>query len=82
LEKIWSNIHEISDSTLWNQIRSGKDEAFTYLFERYYATLVNYGKTLMTGEDRVKDCVQEVFIDIWTHQFKLCNQMVLFIQFL
>lgn len=71
MEKIWSNIHETSDSALWNQLMLGDEEAFTSLFERYYATLVNYGKTLMIGEDRVKDCVQEVFIDIWTYRFKL-----------
>lgn len=71
LEKIWSNIHETSDLALWNQIRLGDEEAFTSLFERYYVTLVNYGKTLLNGEDLVKDCVQDVFIDIWTYRFKL-----------
>lgn len=65
-----------SDITLWNQLRSGDEEAFSSLFERYYSTLVNYGKTLMTGEDRVKDCVQDVFVDIWTYRFKLNEAIV------
>ena len=65
-----------SDITLWNQLRSGDEEAFSSLFERYYSTLVNYGKTLMTGEDRVKDCVQDVFVDIWTYRYKLNEAMV------
>lgn len=60
-----------SDTTLWNQLMLGDEEAFSSLFERYYSTLVNYGKTLMTGEDRVKDCVQDVFVDIWTYRYKL-----------
>jgi len=71
LEKIWSNIHETSDSALWNQLMLGDEEAFTSLFERYYATLVNYGKTLMSSEDIVKDCVQDVFVDIWKYSEKL-----------
>ena len=76
MEKIRSHINNISDSSLWNKLRLGDEEAFSSLFERYYSTLVNYGKTLMTGEDRVKDCVQDVFVDIWTYRYKLNEAMV------
>ena len=65
-----------SDITLWNQLRLGDEEAFSSLFERYYSTLVNYGKTLMTGEDRVKDCVQDVFVNIWRYRYKLNEAIV------
>jgi RNA polymerase sigma factor (sigma-70 family) len=65
-----------SDHTLWNQLRVGDEEAFSSLFERYYSTLVNYGKTLMSGEDRVKDCVQDVFVDLWTYRHKLNEAIV------
>lgn len=65
-----------SDIALWNQLRLGDEEAFSSLFERYYSTLVNYGKTLMTGEDRVKDCVQDVFVDIWSYRYKLNEAIV------
>jgi RNA polymerase sigma factor (sigma-70 family) len=64
------------DIALWTQLRLGDEEAFSSLFERYYSTLVNYGKTLMTGEDRVKDCVQDVFVDIWTYRYKLNEAIV------
>jgi RNA polymerase sigma factor (sigma-70 family) len=67
------NLNEIA---LWNQLRLGDEEAFSSLFERYYSILVNYGKTLMTGEDRVKDCVQDVFVDIWTYRHKLNDAIV------
>ena len=76
MEKIRSHINNISDSSLWNKLRLGDEEAFSSLFERYYSTLVNYGKTLMTGEDRVKDCVQDVFVDIWTYRYKLNEAIV------
>ena len=76
MEKIRSHINNISDSSLWNKLRLGDEEAFSSLFERYYSMLVNYGKTLMTGEDMVKDCVQDVFVDIWTYRYKLNEAMV------
>ncbi len=62
---------KVSDSSLWNQLRNGDEEAFSNLFERYYSPLVNYGKTLVKGEDIVKDCVQDVFVDLWTYRYKL-----------
>jgi RNA polymerase sigma factor (sigma-70 family) len=71
LDKLRANNEKLSDSTLWNQLRAGDEEAFSQLFERYYSPLVNYAKTLMSESDTVKDCVQEVFIDIWTYRYKL-----------
>ncbi len=62
---------KLCDSSLWNQLRNGDEEAFSNLFERYYSPLVNYGKTLVKGEDIVKDCVQDVFVDLWTYRYKL-----------
>lgn len=71
MERIRTNIEKLSDSTLWNQLRAGDEEAFSLLFEKYYSQLVNYGKTLMSENDIVKDCVQDVFVDIWTYRHKL-----------
>jgi RNA polymerase sigma factor (sigma-70 family) len=71
LNKLRTNNDKLSDSTLWNQLRAGDEEAFSFLFEKYYSTLINYGKTLMNESDTVKDCVQDVFVDIWTYRHKL-----------
>jgi RNA polymerase sigma factor (sigma-70 family) len=71
LDKLRTNSDKLSDSALWNQLRAGDEEAFSQLFERYYSPLVNYGKTLMSASDTVKDCVQDVFIDVWTYRSKL-----------
>lgn len=71
MNKLRTNNDKLSDSTLWNQLRAGDEEAFSLLFEKYYSTLINYGKTLMNESDTVKDCVQDVFVDIWTYRHKL-----------
>jgi RNA polymerase sigma factor (sigma-70 family) len=71
LDKLRTNNEKLSDSTLWNQLRLGDEEAFSLLFERYYSPLVNYGKTLMSESDIVKDCVQDVFVNIWSYRYKL-----------
>ena len=71
MEKVKSFGNKISDSVLWSQLKAGDEESFSMLFERYYGSLVNYGKTLMSSEDIVKDCVQDVFVDIWKYSEKL-----------
>jgi RNA polymerase sigma factor (sigma-70 family) len=71
LDKLRTNTEKLSDSILWNQLRVGDEEAFSLLIEKYYSPLVNYGKTLMSEGDIVKDCVQDVFVDIWMYRHKL-----------
>ena len=71
MDKLKTNNEKLSDSTLWNQLRAGEEEAFSLLFEKYYGSLVNYGKTLISESDTVKDCVQDVFVDIWMYRYKL-----------
>ena len=71
MDKLRTNNEKLSDSTLWNQLRSGDEEAFSLLFERYYSPLVNYGKTVLSESDIVKDCVQDVFVNIWSYRYKL-----------
>lgn len=76
MDKLRTNNEKLSDSTLWNQLRAGDEEAFSLLFEKYYSSLVNYGKTLMSEGDIVKDCVQDVFVDVWMYRYKLNNAVV------
>ena len=71
MHKVSPNSLTICDSILWSQLIAGDEEAFSVLFERYYSSLVNYGKTLSPEEDCVKDCVQDVFVDIWKYSKKL-----------
>lgn len=71
-----TNTEKSNDDTLWNQLRAGDEEAFSLIFEKYFSTLVNYGKTLTTEPNTVKDCVQDVFIDIWTYRQALNENVV------
>lgn len=46
------------------------------LFERYYADLVRYGNSLSPYEEKVQDCIQDVFTDIWVYRETLQNSVV------
>ncbi|MFB3386982.1 RNA polymerase sigma factor [Flavobacterium sp. LAR06] len=59
------------DNTLWNNLKEGDEKSFSMLFERYYADLVRYGNSLSPYEEKVQDCIQDVFTDIWVYRSSL-----------
>ncbi|WPO77973.1 RNA polymerase sigma factor [Flavobacterium sp. KACC 22761] len=66
----------VDDNTLWNKLKDGDEKSFSMLFERYYADLVRYGNSLSPFEEKVQDCIQDVFTDIWIYRDTLQNSVV------
>jgi RNA polymerase sigma factor (sigma-70 family) len=57
-----------TDAQLWQQLRNGSELALGKLIKKYFNLLQNYGYKFIRNEDFVKDCVQEVFVEIWTRR--------------
>ncbi|TDP03041.1 RNA polymerase sigma factor [Flavobacterium sp. 245] len=66
----------VDDNTLWNKLKDGDEKSFSMLFERYYADLVRYGNSLSPFEEKVQDCIQDVFTDIWIYRNSLQSSVV------
>lgn len=64
------------DDTLWTNLKDGDEKSFSMLFERYYADLVRYGNSLSPYEEKVQDCIQDVFTDIWVYRAALQHSVV------
>lgn len=71
-----TKIDVLDDSILWNNLRAGNEKAFSSLFEKHYAHLVRYGNSLSPFAEKVKDCVQDVFTDIWIYRETLGDSVV------
>lgn len=67
---------EPDDLALWSNLKLGDEKAFSQLFEKYYAHLVQYGNSFSPDQDKIQDCVQDVFTDIWIYRNTL-NDSVL-----
>ncbi|WP_373331095.1 RNA polymerase sigma factor [Salmonirosea aquatica] len=65
-----------TDEILWHRLIDGNEAAFTALFERYYPTLVRYGRSFIPDSDRVQDFVQDVFAGIWLYRSTLDESAV------
>ena len=57
-----------NDSQLWQQLKNGSEIALGKLIKKYFNLLQNYGYKFVRNEDFVKDCVQEVFVEIWSRR--------------
>ena len=66
----------ITDEILWQRLKKGDELAFSALFERYYRSLINYGNSLSTYPERVQDCVQDVFVNVWLYRNNLSDNVV------
>jgi len=61
------------DSLLWTRLRTGDEKAFSVLFTKYYEHLVRYGNSFSNHSDKVQDCVQDVFADLWLYKHSLSD---------
>ncbi|WP_332369142.1 RNA polymerase sigma factor [Spirosoma telluris] len=60
-----------TDIQLWEQLKNGSELAFGKILANYFNPLQNYGCKFVRDEDFVKDCVQEVFIEIWNRRDRI-----------
>ncbi len=67
---------KIDDSILWDNLKKGDEKAFSSLFEKYYGFMVQYGNSFSPFTEKVQDCVQDVFTDIWVYRQSLNESVV------
>ncbi len=56
----WRNEEE-----LWQAFRAGNEAAFAQLYENYVDTLFHYCSRFTGDRDLVKDCIHDLFVELW-----------------
>jgi RNA polymerase sigma factor (sigma-70 family) len=59
------------DLFLWNEFRNGNAEAFGALIRVHYQDLFQYGTRFTKDEELVKDCLQDLFLELWTNRLTI-----------
>lgn len=54
-----------TDPEIWDLYRAGNQDAYNILMGRYSKHLISYGYRICEDKHLAKDCVQEVFLDLW-----------------
>lgn len=56
---------------LWDALQQGDAAALSGIFEQYHTPLLKYGMVLTQDRELVKDCIQELFLNLWQQQGQL-----------
>jgi len=59
------------DLFLWNNFRNGNSDAFGELIRVHYQDLFNYGTRFTKEDELVKDCIQDLFLELWTNRLTI-----------
>ena len=57
--------NKMDDKVLWDLLIKGDQKAWEILYQRYYLLLLNYGLRCSTDRELVKDCIQDLFINLY-----------------
>src|ERR687885_1810367 len=59
------DILPIDEGLLWKQFQQGEEQAFATIMGRHFRPLYSYGTKLTHDKELVRDCIQDVFLEIW-----------------
>jgi RNA polymerase sigma factor (sigma-70 family) len=53
------------ENDCWDIMVKGDKEAFLAIYHNHYRALFTYGFSITADKELTKDCIQELFLDIW-----------------
>ncbi len=61
----------MSEKKLWNQLKAGDKAALETIYRTYFKDLYSYGKKFAKDTAVIEDCIQELFIELWSKRENL-----------
>lgn len=62
--KVASQFKGVSDIDIWRAFKDGSRAAFIHIYNEYFDQLYAYSRQFTQDEDLIKDCIQDLFVDI------------------
>jgi len=59
------------DFLFWGQLKEGDQSGLEGLYRKYSNELFKYGMTILPDRDLIKDCIHELFLDLWKYRESL-----------
>jgi RNA polymerase sigma factor (sigma-70 family) len=56
---------------LWSNFKAGNERAYTSLMENLATPLYSYGIRFVNDDDFIKDCIQDVFFELWNRRDRI-----------
>ena len=65
------------EAALWKRFKAGDKAAFTLIYREYTVSLFQYGFRFCTDREKLKDIVQDLFIEMWNSRDKISEQVAI-----
>ncbi len=62
-----------AEAQLWRAFKSGDESAYIVIYQKYFRVLYGYGSKICADPETVKDCIQDLFIDLWNRRMHLAD---------
>lgn len=62
-----------NDYCLWRSFIDGNDDSFYRLYDQFADILYHYGLHLSRDKELIKDCIHDLFLDLYKYRNKLSN---------
>jgi RNA polymerase sigma factor (sigma-70 family) len=63
----------VCDHDLWSAFKEGDRTAFAYVYQKHFRQLISYGFKVTRDKNVVKDCIQDLFVELWEKRKNLTN---------
>lgn len=66
-------LDNLNDNALWGKMIEGGEDAFSFIYNRYFPSLYKYGMKILADSSVVKDCIHDLFTNIWLSRKNLSH---------
>jgi RNA polymerase sigma factor (sigma-70 family) len=56
---------DLDDYQLWHSMKEGDKQALSAIYQTHFPSLYNYGLKISRNKELIKDCIQDLFIELW-----------------
>lgn len=67
------NTGSVDDTVFWVGLKRGEKDGLERIYLKYLKELFRYGMAIKSNRSFVKDCIQELFIDLWKYRNTLSD---------
>jgi RNA polymerase sigma factor (sigma-70 family) len=75
LPAVTSSYHKECDEVIWNALRNNDKEALAVIYYRFFNLLLRRGLQISNDRELVKDCIHDLFLEIWINKTKLTTPL-------
>ncbi len=64
-ENASTSSYEGSEKVLWEKFRTGDNQAYARIYDRFAPRLLSYGRKITSDQQQIEDSIQDLFIELW-----------------